>query len=87
MSETDIDTDEYDSIEVTDGTFYHLEVDDAEYVFGSQKAAIDHLATNADELDLDDPDVKLGCVESGDEWAIEGVAWQNIALQLLQTDE
>jgi len=84
---SDPDTDDYNYIEVTGGTFYHLEFNDSEYVFRSQKAAINHLAANADELDLDDPDVKLGCVESGDEWAIEGVAWQNIALQLLQTDE
>jgi hypothetical protein len=74
-------------IEVPEGEFYHLEVGDTEYVFASQQDAIDHLAENADTLDLDNPDVKLGRVETGDEWSIEGVAWQNIALQLLQTNE
>jgi hypothetical protein len=74
-------------IEVPEGEFYHLEVADTEYVFASQQDAIDHLAENTDTLDLDNPDVKLGRVETGDEWSIEGVAWQNIALQLLQTNE
>jgi len=74
-------------IEVPGGEFYHLEIAATEYVFASQQDAIDHLAENADTLDLDNPDVKLGRVETGEEWSIEGVAWQNIALQLLQTNE
>jgi len=74
-------------IEVPKGEFYHLKVADAEYVFASQQGAIDHLAENAGALDLDDPDVKLVRVGTGEEWSIEGVAWQNIALQLLQTNE
>jgi len=73
--------------EVPEGEFYHLEVAGTEHVFASQQDAIDHLAENADTLDIDNLDVKLGRVETGDEWSIEGVAWQNIALQLLQADE
>jgi len=74
-------------IEVPEGEFYHLELADTEFVFESQQDAIDYLAENADELNLDDLSVKLGRVKTGEEWAIEGVAWQNIAVQLLQTNE
>lgn len=71
------------SVTVTDGTFYHLNIDGEEVVFETQEAAVEHLREHKDEIDLSDPDVRLAAVETGDEWAIEGVPWQNIALQLL----
>lgn len=73
-----------DSIELGDGSFYHLRVGGTELVFEAQEDAIGHLSSNTDDLDLDDPDVRLAKVSTGDEWEIEPVAWQNIALQLLQ---
>lgn len=70
-------------MKVTDGTFYHLNINGEEAVFATQEGAVDHLSEHKDEIDLSDPDVRLAAVETGDEWAIEGVPWQNIALQLL----
>lgn len=71
------------SVVVTDGTFYHLDINGTEAVFATQEAAVEYLREHKDEIDLSDPDVRLAAVETGEEWAIEGVPWQNIALQLL----
>jgi hypothetical protein len=75
---------EPNGIELSAGEFYHLHVGGTERVFAAQADAIEHLRDNAADLDLDDPDVRLAKVSTGDEWEIEPVAWQNIALQLLQ---
>jgi len=72
-----------EKIELEDGAFYHLDLNGDELVFGSQDAAVEHLRQQKDAIDLDDPDVTLALVETGDEWAIESVPWQTIALQLL----
>lgn len=70
-------------IEIEDGEFYHLNIDDDETVFATQEEAVDHIREHKDDIDLEDPEIRLAAVETGDEWAIEGVAWQTIALQLL----
>lgn len=72
-----------DRIDVEDGEFYHLEINGDESVFATQESAVDRLREMKDEIDLGDPDVRLAIVETGDEWSIEAVPWQNIALQLL----
>jgi len=72
-----------DGLEVPEGVFYHIQVNGSEALFKDQERAIDYLRDHKDELDLDDPDVQLAKVETGEEWAIEGLPWQNIALQLL----
>lgn len=71
------------SLTVEDGTFYHLNIDGDETVFATQEDAVDYIREHKDDINLDDPDIRLAAVETGDEWAIEGVAWQTIALQLL----
>lgn len=70
-------------IQIGDGEFYHLEIGDEESVFKKRENAVDHLRDNRDNIDLEDPDVSLAVVETGDEWTIEGLPWKNIALQLL----
>lgn len=70
-------------LEIDDGEFYHLQLNDREGLFENQAGAIEFLKQHSGELDLDDPDVQLAHVTTGEEWEIEGVPWQNIAVQLL----
>lgn len=74
---------ETDMLEVPDDGFYHIQVNGDEALFKSQQGAIEYLRERKDDIDLENPDVQLARVETGDEWAIEGLPWQNIALQLL----
>src|SRR6056297_1944017 len=59
---------EPEGIELSGGEFYHLHVGGTERVFAAQADAIEHLRDNAADLDLDDPDVRLAKVSTGDEW-------------------
>lgn len=70
-------------LQIDGGEFYHLKINEAEALFTSQEAAIEHLRENKEKIDLGDPDVQLAQVRTGEEWSIEGLPWQNIALQLL----
>lgn len=70
-------------IDVSDGQFYHLTINGSESVFATQEEAVEYLRERKDNIDLEDPDVGLVTVETGQEWAIESVPWQTIALQLL----
>jgi len=72
-----------DGLEIPDGEFYHIQVNGTEALFETQNEAVEFLREHKDEIDLNEPDVQLACVETGEEWAIEGLPWQNIALQLL----
>lgn len=72
-----------DGIELSDSTFYHIQINGSEALFEEQEAAIEFLREHKESIELDEPDVQLAKVETGDEWAIEGLPWQNIALQLL----
>jgi len=72
-----------DGLEIPDGEFYHIQINGSEALFQEEAEAIEYLKQQKDEIDTDDPDVQLAKVETGDEWAIEGLAWQNIAIQLL----
>ena len=68
---------------IKNGEFYHMQLNDREGLFETQSEAIEFLKKHSEELDLSNPDVQLAHVETGEEWAIEGVPWQNIAVQLL----
>jgi len=70
-------------MDVTNGEFYHVEIDGGESIFQSQEEAIEYLGERKDSIDMDDPDVALATVETGEEWSIKEVPWRNIALQLL----
>lgn len=70
-------------LQVDGGEFYHLSINGDEALFESRDDAVDHLRDHKDEIDTDDPAVTLAVVETGEEWAIESVPWQTIALQLL----
>jgi len=72
-----------DGLEVPEDGFYHIQVNGSEKLFEEQEGAIEYLRERKDEIDIEDPNVQLARVETGDEWAIEGLPWQNIALQLL----
>jgi hypothetical protein len=70
-------------MEVTDSQFYHVEVNGDESVFQSQQEALDYLRESQDSIEASSSDVQLFSVETGEEWSIKEVPWQNIALQLL----
>jgi len=56
-----------------------------DHVFATKDEAIDALQNNGDDIDPESEDVSIVEVDFSDEdWAVMELAWQEIALQLLQ---
>lgn len=72
------------SLEVTDSTFYMVQIPDSESLHQTDEEAIAFLKEHVDDVDPETDDVSVVriSVEDGD-WTIAEMSWQNIALQLM----
>ena len=72
------------SLEVTDSTFYMVQILDSETLHQTEEEAIAFLKEHVDNVDPETDDVSVVriSVENGD-WTIAEMSWQNIALQLM----
>jgi hypothetical protein len=72
-------------MKVDDETLYVAEFPTEDHVFATREEAIDALRENGDDVDPENGDVSIVEVDfSDDDWAVMELAWQEIALSLLQ---
>lgn len=72
-------------MKITDKTFYVVQSPDSDHVLPSEAEAIDHLRSNATNVDPESDDLSVVEVSfDNDDWTIKELPWQRIALELLQ---
>jgi hypothetical protein len=71
-------------MEVTDNTFFLVQVPGNKTLHQSEDAAIGHLQDQVKNLDPESDDVSVVRVSvDNDDWTIAEMSWQNIALRLM----
>lgn len=75
-------------MEVEDDTFFVVQSPNKMHVYQTQSESIDHLRSNADKLNAEDPDITISEVTvDGEDWTIKQLPWQRIAVKLMQSEE
>lgn len=75
------------SLEVTDGTFYMVQIPGGDVLHQTEDEAIDFLKEQVDNVDPESEEVSVVrvSIEDGD-WTIAELSWQNIALRLMGSE-
>lgn len=72
------------NLEVTDGTFYMVQIPDRKTLHQTEEEAIDFLKEQVENVNPETDDVSVVRVSVEDEdWTIAEMSWQNIALRLM----
>lgn len=72
------------ALEISDGTFYMVQVPDEKTLHQTEEEAISHLKGRAEEVNPESDDVSVVKISvDNDDWTIAEMSWQNIALQLM----
>jgi hypothetical protein len=72
------------NLEVTDGTFYMVQIPDGKTLHQTEKEAIDFLKKHVDNVNPETDDVSVVRVSvENEDWTIAEMSWQNIALRLM----
>lgn len=73
-----------EQLTLDNGEFYLVELNGEQTLHTSRGDAIDHLKGSAGQLDPEGEDIEIVEVTvSGEDWQIKQLAWQKIALELL----
>lgn len=79
---------EHNTITIDNGEFYLVELNDEQTIHNTRDSAIGHLKNNTGSLDSDGEGVEIIEVSvAGTDWQIKQLAWQKIALELLNGGE
>lgn len=73
----------YMSLNVTEDTFYMVQVPESKTLHQSEEEAIEYLKQSADGIDPESEDVSVVRVSVDEDWTIAEMSWQNIALQMM----
>lgn len=71
-------------MQIDDSTFHVVQTTETDHIVQSEAEAIDILQNGAVDVDPDGDDVSVIKVDyENDDWAIQSLPWQRIALKLL----
>lgn len=75
------------SLEVTDGTFYMVQIPSSETLHQTEESAISFLKDHVDDVNPETDEVSVVRVSvKDDDWTIAEMSWQNIALRLMGSE-
>ena len=74
-------------LEIENGNFYYLELDGRDFIFSDYQEAVTEvkkLVAGDDMTGLDEDDIALFEVESGEEWQLKEISWLQFSLELMR---